>query len=127
MFLALHEARSRNDVAAAQWARKALQLSLNNGPSYIAQTLNATVAIVRRHSPPDAAELLGALRAHRDRKHQDGTTPEIQSEIRYESWLRGALGAAFDECYSRGLALDEAAMVALSFAQLDSISGKPGA
>jgi hypothetical protein len=126
MFLALHEARSRNDVAAAQWARKALQLSLDNGPSYIAQTLNATVAIVRRHSPPDAAVLLGALRAHRDRKHQDGTTPEIQSEVRYESGLQRALGAEFDECYTRGLALDEAAMMGLAFAQLDSISGEAG-
>ena len=119
--------RSRNDVAAAQWARKALQLSLDHGPSYIAQTLNATVAIVRRHSPADAAVLLGALRAHRDRKHQDGTTPEIESEIRYEASLRRALGAAFDENYTRGLALDEAAMIALAFDELDAIvSSEPG-
>ena len=91
------------------------------------QTLNATVAIVRRHSPPDAAVLLGALRAHRDRKHQDGTTPEVQSEVRYEARLRRALGAAFEECYTHGLALDEAAMIGLAFAQLDSISGEPKA
>ena len=76
-----------------EWARTALQLSLDHGPSYIAQTINAAIPLVRRHSPADAAVLLGALRAHRDRKHQDGTTPEIEAEIRYESSLRRALGA----------------------------------
>jgi predicted ATPase len=121
MFLALHEVRSHNDAAAAQWARTALQLSLDHGPSYIAQTLNASVAIVRRHSPADAAVLFGALRAHRSRKHQDGTTPEIESEVRYEAWLRRTLGAEFDENYTRGLALDEAAMISLAFDELDAI------
>jgi tetratricopeptide (TPR) repeat protein len=122
MFLAFHEVRSRNDVAAAEWAREALQLSLDHGPSYIAQTINAAVPIVRHHSPTDAAMLLGALRAHRHRKHQDGTTPEIQAEIRYEGSLRRALGVAFDDCYTRGLALDEPTMIALAFTQLDTIT-----
>ena len=128
MFLALHEVRSRNDVAAAQWAHKALQLSLDHGPSYIAQTINVVVPLVRRHSPTDAAVLLGALRAHRDRKHQDGTTPEKDAEVQYEATLRRVLGTTFDECFARGLALDEGAMIAQAFAQLDLIiSPQPAA
>jgi predicted ATPase len=126
MFLAIHEARHRNDLAAAEWARTALQLSLDHGPSYIAQTINVVIPVVRRRSPRDAAALLGALRAHRDRKHQDGTVPEIEAEVRYEASLRRALGDEFDDCYGRGLAFDEPALIAFAFAQLGTILDSDG-
>jgi hypothetical protein len=36
-------------------------------------------------------------------------------------------GAAFDDCYTRGLALDEPTMIALAFTQLDAIiAPEPG-
>jgi len=122
MFLALQELRSGDTHSAARWARRSLELSVENAPSYFAQTVNAIVAIVKRDSPVDAAVLLGALRAHRARKEQVGTPGEIDAEIRYESSLRRALGDDFDELYARGLALDETEMIALAFVQLDDIS-----
>jgi predicted ATPase len=122
MFLALYELRSGDDVAAARWARESLELSIDHGPSYIAQTIDTSVAIVKRHSPADAAVLLGALRAHRARKHQAGTQAEIDAEVRYEASLRRALGDQFDSRNARGLALDEAEMIAFAFARLDELT-----
>jgi predicted ATPase len=128
MFLALHELRSGDDAAAARWARQSLQAATDSGRTYVAQTLNAIVATVKRRSPADAAILLGALRAHRGRKQQAGTQAEIDAESRYETSLRGQLGAEFDALYAKGQALDETAMIAFAFSQLDAIiesSGEP--
>ena len=101
MFLALHELRAGVPLAAVPWAKRALQLAIDVAPSYIAQTTDAIVAIVRRYSPEDAAVLLGVLRAHRARKHQDGTPGEIDAEARYEASLRRALGDEFDALYAK--------------------------
>jgi hypothetical protein len=128
MFLALHELRSGDIVTAARWASRSLQLATDYSPSYVAQTMNAIVATVKRHSPADAAILLGALRAHRARKEQAGTQAEIDAEARYETSLRRQLVAEFDTLYAKGQALDETAMVTLAFSQLDAIiesSGEP--
>jgi hypothetical protein len=121
MFLALHELRAGNTVTAARWASRSLQLATDYGPSYVAQTINAIVPTVRRHSPADAAVLLGALRAHRARKQQAGTQAESDAESRYETSLRRQLGAEFEALYSKGQALDESAMITLAFRQLDAI------
>jgi predicted ATPase len=126
MFLALHELRSGDDVAAARWASRSLQLATDYGPSYVAQTVNAIVPTVRRHSPSDAAVLLGALRAHRAQKQQAGTQAEIDAESRYETSLRRQLGAEFDALYSKGQALDETAMITMAFSQLDAIIDSSG-
>ena len=48
-------------------------------------------------------------------------TLEIDAEVRYEASLRRALGDEFDARYAEGLALDEAHMIALAFAQLAEI------
>jgi predicted ATPase/class 3 adenylate cyclase len=122
MFLALHELRSGDAVAAAQWARRSLELCVEVCPSYFAQTTDAIVAIVKRSAPSDAAVLLGALRAHRAREHQAGSPGEIDAEARYEASLRRALGDEFESLYSRGLALDESQMISLAFAQLDAVT-----
>jgi len=122
MFLALHELRAGDTLAAVPWAKRALQLSIDLAPSYIAQTTDAIVAIVKRYSPPDAAVLLGALRAERARKRQDGTPGEIDAEVRYEASLRRALGDQFDALYAQGLALDETEMVNFAFTELDEIA-----
>ena len=82
----------------------------------------SVIAIVKRRSPADAAVLLGALRAHRERLQQAGTPPEIDAENRYETSLRRALGDEFDARYSQGLALDETDMIALTFTQLDAVA-----
>ncbi|MDQ6855309.1 MAG: adenylate/guanylate cyclase domain-containing protein, partial [Actinomycetota bacterium] len=119
MFLALHELRSGDAVAAARWARRSLELCVDVAPSYVAQTTNAIVGIVKRHSPSDAAVLLGALRA---RKHQAGTQAEIDAEARSEVSLRRALSDQFDALYAQGLVLDETQMIRLAFAQLDEIA-----
>jgi hypothetical protein len=121
MFLALHELRSGDDAAAARWARQSLQAAIEYGRTYVAQTLNAIVAVVKRHSPADAAILLGALGAYRARKQQAGTQPEIDAEFRYETSLRRQLGDEFDALYAKGQALDETAMTTLAFSQLDAI------
>jgi predicted ATPase len=129
MFLALHELRSGNTVTAARWASRSLQLAADYGPAFVAQTINAIVPTVRRHSPSEAAVLLGALRAHRARKQQAGTKAEIDAEARYETSLRRQLGAEFEILYSKGQALDETAMISLAFRQLDAIveySGEQG-
>jgi predicted ATPase len=125
MFLALQEVRSGHPVAAAPWARKSLELCVDVAPSYTAQTTDAIVAIFRRSSPPDAAVLLGALRAHRARKHQAGTQSEIDAEIRYEASLRRTLGDDFDALYATGLAYDEPAMLEHAFTQLDALMHEP--
>jgi hypothetical protein len=36
MFLALHELRARDTLAAVPWAKRALQLSIDLAPSYVA-------------------------------------------------------------------------------------------
>jgi predicted ATPase/class 3 adenylate cyclase len=121
MFLALHELRSGDDGAAARWANRALQAASDHGLSYVAATINATVAISKRHSITDATILLSALRSHRSRKQQAGTQIEIDAECRYEASLRRKLGTEFDALYAKGMALDEAAMITSAFNQLDAI------
>ena len=122
MFLALHELRTGDSVAAATWARRSLQLAVDHGPTHIAPITNTTVAILKGHSPAHAAELLGGLRAHRARRHQTGTQTEIDGEERYEASLRRRLDDQFEASYERGLALDEAEMIALAFSQLDAVT-----
>jgi predicted ATPase len=124
MYLALHELRAGNATGAAEAAQRSLQLSTDFGSAYIAQVINVTIAIVKRYSAPDAIVLLGALRTHRERKHQAGTLIEIDSEARYESSLRRAVGKEFDARYAQGLALDEPAMITFAFAQLAAISDR---
>ncbi len=101
---------------------RSLQSAMDFGPSYIAQVTDVIVAIVKRHSPADSAVLLGALRAHRDRKREAGTQREIDAEARHETSLRRALGADFDTLYTEGLALDETNMITLALTQLDAIT-----
>jgi predicted ATPase len=127
MFLALQELRSGHEVEAAEWARRSLVFVTEHSPSFVAQTVNATVPIVRRRSPRDAAVLLGALRAHRDRRAQRGSPPEIGAEVRYEASLRRGLGDDFDVAYAEGLALDEPAMTSFALAQLDTVIGTTSA
>jgi hypothetical protein len=50
-----------------------------------------------------------------------GTRAEAETEARYESSLRRALGAGFDALYARGAALDEHEMALLAFEQLEAI------
>jgi predicted ATPase len=126
MFLALHELRSGNNATAARWASRSLQAASDYSPAYVAQTTSVIVATVKRHSPADSAILLGALRAHRARKHQAGTQAEIDAESRYETSLRRQMGADFDALYAKGQALDEAAMISLAFRQLDAIIESSG-
>ena len=110
-------------VAAAQWARRSLELCVEVAPTYFAQTTNAIVAIVKRDSPSDAAVLLGALRAHRGRKQPSRhvrarSTPKSGTKRR--SAERSATSST--RCYAQGLALDETEMIALAFTQLDAIT-----
>ena len=65
--------------------------------------------------------LLSALRALRIRKDLPGTQVEAETEARYESSLRRALGAGFEALYTRGAALDEHEMALLAFEQLEEI------
>jgi predicted ATPase len=126
MFLALHELRSGTTATAARWASRSLQAAIDYTPTFVAQAIDAIVPTVKRHSPADAAILLGALRAHRARKQQAGTQAEIDAESRYETSLRGQLGAEFEALYAKGQALDEAAMITLAFSQLDAIIESSG-
>ena len=121
MFLAIHELRAGDLSAGARWANRALQRTTEYVPSYVAQMINVIIAAVKRHSAADAAVLLGALRAHRDRREQAGTRGEIDAEARYETSLHRQLGAEFDHLYGQGAALDDAAMISLAFSQLDAI------
>ena len=122
MFVALHELRTGDSVAAATWARRSLQLAVDHGPTHIATITSTIVAILKRHSPIHSAELLGALRAHRERRNQAGTWTEVDAESRYEASLRRRLDDQFDAHYQRGLALDEAEMIALALSQLDAVT-----
>ena len=63
MFLALNELRSGDEVAAARWARCSLQAAKDHSTTFVAQTTSVVIATIRRHSPTNAAILLGALRA----------------------------------------------------------------
>jgi predicted ATPase len=125
MFLALHELRSGRDGSAAEWARRSLALVTEHSPAFVAQTLNATIAIVKRRSPRDATVLLGGLRAHRERRAQLGSPQEIAAEERYERSLRRALGDDFDAAHEVGLSLDELGLVAFAGSQLDEVIGTP--
>ncbi|MEO5840650.1 MAG: adenylate/guanylate cyclase domain-containing protein [Acidimicrobiales bacterium] len=121
MFLALHELKEGNTTQAARWARRALELAVTYGPTYIAQVVSVSVLIVKRRSSTDAAVLLGALRTHRVRRTQTGTEQETAAEAHQDASLRRALGAEFEPLYNRGLALSEPDMLALAFTQLDAI------
>lgn len=121
MFLALHELSTGHKGEAAHWARRGLELSVTYGTTYTAQLISVAVPIVKRHSPDDAAVLLGALRAHRTRTGQAGTELEAATESRQEASLRRATGDEFDLLHAQGLALSEADMLALAFTQLDTI------
>ena len=123
MMLAYDELSAGNTVAAAQWAARSLQLALEYGPAFVAQAISATVPIVKRRTPAESAVLLGALRAHRTRKHQTGTQVETDNEIRQEKSLGRALGDQFDALYSTGLGLGENEMITLALAQLGAIAG----
>jgi hypothetical protein len=123
MFLALHELRTGDLAAAADAARRSLSIAIEYAPAFIAQTVDAIIAIVKRHAPADAAVLLGALRAHRQRRHQVGTETETEAEGRYEGSLRRGLGDEFDTLYAQGLALDESGMTDLALAHLAAIAG----
>ena len=100
MFLALHELRSGDVVAAARSIRESLQLAVEHAPTLIPQSVDTVIAITKRHSPRGAAMLLGALRAHRSRRQQVGTPPEIDAEARYAASLRRALGDEFDPLFA---------------------------
>lgn len=121
VFLALHDLRAGHYRHAARWTRRALELAVTYGPSYIAQGLNVTVPIVKRQAPNDAAVLLGALRAHRVRRNQTGSEQEVANETRQVASLRRALGNEFDTFYARGLALSEADTLTLAFTHLDAV------
>jgi hypothetical protein len=122
MFLALDHLRGGDLPTAASWATRSLQLATKYAPAFVAQSISTTLAIIRRHSPSNAAVLLGALSAHRTRNNQAGTPPEIASETRYENSLRRKLTDQFDGLYARGLALDEGDMITFAFTQLDSVA-----
>jgi hypothetical protein len=107
MFLAPHELRSGDVGSAARWADRALRAATDHGPSYVTMTVNAIVAISKRHSVAEATILLGALRGHRARRQQAGSEFEIEAEFRFEASLRRKLGTEFDSLYSKGMALDE--------------------
>jgi predicted ATPase len=125
MFLALHELRRGHLPDAARASLESLELALSFGAAYLAQMLSVSVAIVRRVSPPDAAILLGAVHAERDRTHLAGTSIEAEAEVRYEASLRRILGdASFEARYAEGRQMDEAAMVAFAFEQLAAIAGE---
>jgi hypothetical protein len=122
MFIALHYLRLGDAGSAADWARRALQLAIDRGPTYITQVISAVIAVVKRQAPARAAELLGALRAFRDRKALQGTQSEAGAEVGYERSLRRALGDEFDPHYAHGATLDEHEMALQAFVQLDAIT-----
>ncbi len=122
MFLSLHELRGGDRKAAADWARRSLQLAVDYGPSFIAQVTSTAIAVVKRDLPNEAAVLLGALRADRARKQLAGTEAETDAEVRYEASLRRTLGDEFDGLYARGEALGEDEMAVLVFEQLDVVA-----
>jgi hypothetical protein len=124
MFLALHELRSGNLADAARASHTSLELAVGYGAAYVTQMLSVSIAILRRESPPDAAILLGAVRAERERKHLAGTRIEAEGEAHYEQSLRRILGDdEFQARYTEGQRFDEAAMVQFAFARLDGIGG----
>ncbi|MEO8696088.1 MAG: adenylate/guanylate cyclase domain-containing protein [Acidimicrobiales bacterium] len=125
MYLAFHELRAGDTAGAAHWAARSLQLAVDHGPGFIAQAASTTVAIVKRRSPRDAALLLGALQAHRARKHQPGTQIEADRESRQEMSLRRALDDQFEVFYSQGLDLGEDEMIAFAFEQLGVMTHDP--
>jgi predicted ATPase len=128
MFLALHELRTGNTTEAARASRESIALAVGFGATYLAQMLSVGIAILRRESPRDAAILLGAVRAERQRTDLAGTRMESEAEERYAQSLRRILGDdEFDTRYAQGQALDEAAMVEFSLARLDAIGGSDAA
>jgi hypothetical protein len=125
MYLAFYELAAGDTPAAARWAARALQLAVDHGPGFTAQSTSTAVPIIKRRSPRDAAVLLGALRAHRARKHQPGTQIESDRETRQEMSLRRALDDQFDALYSKGFSLSEAEMIAFAFEQLGTLTHDP--
>jgi predicted ATPase/class 3 adenylate cyclase len=125
-FLALHELRRGDRATAARTAARSLQVTIDYTPTFLAMVTNTVIAIVSRPAPAPAAELLGALRAHRVRAHQEGTSLETDAEAHYEASLRRRLGDEFDTHYARGLTLDDAAMVELALDQLALIADSSG-
>jgi predicted ATPase len=122
MFLALHELRSGRVAPAAQWARRSIELAAEHSPAFIAQGIDAAIAVVKRHSSADAAVLLGALGAHRERVRQAGSPPEIDAEARYEVSLRRKLGDEFEVRRAEGRVLDETEMIAYAIDRLDTVT-----
>ncbi len=122
MFLALYELRAGDRPAAARWAILSVQHTVDYTTTFLGLVTNAVIAVVSRPAPGPAAELLGALRAYRARSQQHGTSPETEAEAHYEASLRRRLGDEFDVHYTRGLALDDAAMVELALTQLAVIA-----
>jgi hypothetical protein len=123
MYLAVHELRSGNLAEAARASHESLVLAVAFGAAYVSQMVSVAVAVVRRTSPADAAVLLGALRAQRERKDQAGTSIEAEAEVRYEQSLRRILGDDdFDARHAEGRQMDEAAMIAFAFEHLDRIA-----
>jgi hypothetical protein len=92
MYLVVHELRSGNNAGAARAAHESLALAMGFGTAYVTQMVSVIVAVVRRDSLTDAALLLGAVRAQRDRKHLAGTRTEADAEERYGQSLRRILG-----------------------------------
>jgi hypothetical protein len=125
MYLAFHELAAGDTSAAAGWAARSLQLAVDHGPGFIAQSTSTAVPIVKRRSPRDAAVLLGALQAHRARKHQPGTQIESDRETRQEMSLRRALDEEFDALHAQGRDLGEHEMIALAFEQLGAMTHDP--
>lgn len=121
MFIGLQHLRSGRTGLAAEWTQRSVELAIETAPSFVAQTIDTVIAVIKRSAPAPAAELLGALSAHRTRRHQAGSPPEIHAERRYAEVLRQALGAEFDSNFARGETLDETEMVRLAFTQLARI------
>ena len=123
MFLALQELRSGDTLAAARWARRSLELCVEVVPSYVAQTTDAIVAIVKRGSPSDAAVLLGALRAPSrpqtpSRARRARSTPRRVTRPRFGERSATSSTSAMPRV-SRSTKTE---MIALAFTQLDAIT-----
>lgn len=125
MFTGLHHLRSGRIDVAANWARRSLELAIETSPSFVAQSINTVIAVIKRSAPEPAAVLLGALSAHRERRRQAGSPPEIGAEKRYAEALRQALGPDFDSKFAQGHALDEQQMVSHAFNELARIQADP--
>ena len=118
MFLGIHDLKGGDVPLAAVSLRRALEAAVQDGPAFIGQIVNPTIALLLREWPDDAATLLAALVRWREEHRQAGTQLESQAETHYETQLRDKLGDAFDERRSAGAAMSEAAMVDAALAAL---------